>query len=228
MKKNNLLLSKIGIKGIKKHIFQRVISALMIAILFLGSIYIHKYLFMFIMLVTLIGMITEWFELVSKPHELLLGMLLISSSVSIVILTRFLCDYHIMILFFLCLWFNDSFAMIAGKKIGGPKIAPVVSPSKTYSGFFGGIIASGCIGFLFKHLSDISFHQSSMLKFIPIEICCMILAFIAFFSDLFVSYYKRKAKVKDSGYLIPGHGGVLDRFDSMIFTGPLLLYYLIK
>ena len=223
----NSLLPHFGVRGIRQHVVKRIASAFVIGAVFLSAIYLHKYLFMFLMLSTLVGMITEWFDLVSKPKDLLLGLFLISISVSVVILTRFLHNYNIILLFFLCLWVNDSFAMVSGKQIGGPKIAPMISPSKTYSGFFAGIIASGILGILFSKFSDIGFHKSSIISFIPLYICTSFVAFIGFFSDLLVSYYKRKAKVKDTGAIIPGHGGILDRFDSLILTGPLLLIYFI-
>ncbi len=221
----NALLPHFGVKGIRQHLVKRIISAIAIGVVFLSAIYVHKYLFMFLMLATLVGMITEWFDLVSKPQDLLLGLFLISISVSIVILTRFLFSYQIILLFFLCLWINDSVAMVCGKKIGGPRIAPVVSPSKTYSGFICGVVASSILGFLFAKFADIGFHESSAISFIPLYLCTGFVAFIGFFSDLLVSYYKRKAKVKDTGVIIPGHGGILDRFDSLILTGPLLLVY---
>jgi phosphatidate cytidylyltransferase len=223
----NALLPYFGVRGIRQHVVKRIISALVIGVIFLSAIYLHRYLFMFLMLTTLVGMITEWFDLVSKPKDLLLGLFLISISVSIVILTRFLQNYQIVLLFFLCLWINDSMAMVAGKKIGGPRIAPVVSPSKTYAGFICGVIASGIVGWLFSKYGDASFHKTSVIAFVPLYICCALIACIAFFSDLLVSYYKRQAKVKDTGVIIPGHGGVLDRFDSMILTGPMLLVYFI-
>ncbi len=221
----NAILPYFGVRGIRQHVVKRIISAIVIGAVFLFSIYVHKYLFMFLMLATLVGMITEWFDLVSKPKDLLLGLFLISISVSIVILTRFLHEYQIVLLFFLCLWINDSIAMVSGKKIGGARIAPIVSPSKTYAGFICGILATGAVGYLFGKYADISFHTTSIIAFIPLYLCCAFMGCIAFFSDLLVSYYKRQANVKDTGVIIPGHGGILDRFDSMILTGPMLLVY---
>ena len=223
----NKALPYIGIRGIRQHLVKRMCSAFVISMVFLTAIYIHKYLFMFLMLFTLIGMITEWFDLVNRNRDLLLGLFLINISVSIVILARFLCDYRVAMLFFCILWINDTLAMFGGKKLRGPKIAPKVSPSKTYSGFLCGIIGSICFSYLFSETLGTDFHNNSHVSFIPIYLYAGIIAFIAFFSDLLVSYFKRIARVKDTGTIIPGHGGVLDRFDSLILTGPMLLVYFI-
>ncbi len=118
------------------------------------------------------------------------------------------------------LWLGDSFAMWGGKAFGKTKLAPTVSPNKTVAGFVsglcGGIIVAVILGFW--RLSDISF-----VYLIPGG---LIIAFVGQLGDLVESLWKRAIGIKDSSKVIPGHGGVLDRFDSMLFASPALFLYM--
>lgn len=121
-------------------------------------------------------------------------------------------------LLFLCTWASDTFAYFIGSAIGSHKIAPSISPNKTVEGVFGSIIgtvftAVVCGHFLFG------------FELIQMIILGLIMAFAATLGDLAESAIKRFAGVKDSGFLIPGHGGVLDRFDSILFTAPIFYYF---
>jgi phosphatidate cytidylyltransferase len=112
----------------------------------------------------------------------------------------------------------DTMAMVGGKLIGGRKLAPTISPNKTVSGLLTGLIFASCIPFIVGIYKPI--FNFSMVYIVAGTI---ILGFFAQMSDLFISIFKRKFGVKDSGSIIPGHGGVLDRFDSFILTAPMLL-----
>lgn len=120
-------------------------------------------------------------------------------------------------------WFTDIGAYTAGKTIGGPKFFPSISPNKTWAGFFGGIFGSILWTGIYLNFVDIN---------LPTPICpCFILALIGIAvsvigqaGDLLESAAKRKLKVKDSGDLIPGHGGILDRTDSLIFATIFLAF----
>ena len=122
--------------------------------------------------------------------------------------------------------FNDTFAMLTGSVIGGKKLCPRVSPGKTISGTVGGILWSvllmACVWLIFANISGFSFMWSSF----PIWAYLIIVLLgtgIAVAGDLFESILKRRAGVKDSGRLIPGHGGLLDRIDSYIFMAPYIM-----
>jgi phosphatidate cytidylyltransferase len=106
--------------------------------------------------------------------------------------------------------------MIGGKTLEGPKLAPKISPNKTWSGLICGCLASATVCFLSGELLNIS---------LPINLFIYGLgnAVVAQISDLFISFFKRKCSIKDTGTLIPGHGGVLDRFDGTMFSAALLL-----
>jgi len=115
---------------------------------------------------------------------------------------------------------NDSFSYIFGKWIGGKKIAPSMSPNKTYAGLIGGLISSIAFICLFDKLVV-------SLTFVDQCVFVFILNIIGFLGDIFESSLKRRAKIKDSSRLLMGHGGMLDRLDSLILTTPVTLFYVI-
>lgn len=130
----------------------------------------------------------------------------------------------IMVLF-LSIWVFDSAAYFAGSLIGGPKLLPRISPKKTWAGLIGGCV----ITFIIPNLIFII-----MLNHIFISAFAIIIGFylsligiIGQVGDLMESYFKRKFKVKDSGNILPGHGGMLDRLDS-IFLASIFFYLLLK
>ena len=131
-------------------------------------------------------------------------------------------------------WASDSAAYFSGKWIGGAKMAPKISPNKTWAGFIGGTIGSGIILVMFDYFVPYFSNKAGfdVLPFAPLETAFVIGAFFTVFGqigDLGMSWYKRKAGVKDTGTLIPGHGGLLDRIDSLALVTPfffLVLHYL--
>lgn len=109
-------------------------------------------------------------------------------------------------------WATDIGAYFAGRSIGGPKLAPTISPSKTWAGLIGGVFAALAFGFALHHFAGLPARLAA---------ACGILAVAAQAGDLFESAMKRRAGVKDSGTLLPGHGGVLDRLDGVVTAAPL-------
>lgn len=109
---------------------------------------------------------------------------------------------------------TDTGAYFSGRTIGGPKIAPSISPSKTWAGLIGGMIAAGLVsaGFFLFNVGEVRF---SAMTFIAFAIGA-VLAVVAQAGDFFESWLKRRAHVKDSSNLIPGHGGVFDRVDGLL------------
>jgi phosphatidate cytidylyltransferase len=108
---------------------------------------------------------------------------------------------------FIVVWSTDIGAYFAGRSIGGPKLAPTISPGKTWAGFYGGILAATVLGGAWASLSRLPF---VLLLFAPP------FAAAAQGGDLFESWMKRRAGVKDSGNWLPGHGGVFDRVDGLL------------
>jgi phosphatidate cytidylyltransferase len=114
-------------------------------------------------------------------------------------------------------WATDIGAYIAGRVIGGPKLAPKISPNKTWSGSIGGLVAAAVVGVGVATLT-------ARLNILPALLLSVGVAIAAEIGDLFESLLKRRFAVKDSGALIPGHGGLLDRLDSMLLAAPVLAF----
>lgn len=108
-------------------------------------------------------------------------------------------------------WTTDIGAYAAGRTIGGPKLAPSVSPNKTWAGLIGGVLSAFALGLALSVWADLPFQ---------LAVASPILAVIAQIGDLYESALKRQAGVKDSGNLLPGHGGVLDRLDGLVPVAP--------
>lgn len=106
-------------------------------------------------------------------------------------------------------WAADSLAYVAGRSIGGPKLWPAVSPKKTWAGFFGGVVGAVVAGFLLAM-------YAWQIKPVPVALLAGLLAVVAQGGDLLESAIKRQFGVKDSGTLIPGHGGMMDRVDALV------------
>ncbi|AQM69169.1 Phosphatidate cytidylyltransferase [Vibrio campbellii] len=119
-------------------------------------------------------------------------------------------------------WAADSGAYFAGKSMGKRKMAPYVSPNKTIEGLIGGIIAALIVGWLFAGWFDIQFTSP-----VHMVIITLITVVISVLGDLVESMFKRVSGIKDSSNIIPGHGGILDRIDSLTAAFPVfaLLYY---
>ena len=118
-------------------------------------------------------------------------------------------------------WANDTCAYFTGKYLGKHKLSPEISPKKTLEGAAGGILGGAIAAVLFGYFAMLG-HEAWMIFVLSI-----VIGIIAMIGDLAESFYKRSAGVKDSGTIFPGHGGVLDRIDSLIFVIPLLFFYLV-
>jgi phosphatidate cytidylyltransferase len=108
-------------------------------------------------------------------------------------------------------WACDSGAFFAGRAIGGPRLAPAISPNKTWAGFIGGFLAAGAFAALLVWLFALP---------VPLALATPFLAVLAQAGDLYESHLKRLAGVKDSGNLLPGHGGLMDRLDGLVAVAP--------
>lgn len=116
----------------------------------------------------------------------------------------------------LVIWMTDSGAYFTGRKLGKRKLWPEISPNKTIEGFVGGIVAAIIFACVFQYFYPLA---STYLLMIIVTIVASIIGQLG---DLVESALKRYFEVKDSGTLLPGHGGILDRFDSLLFVLPLL------
>lgn len=112
---------------------------------------------------------------------------------------------------FAVIWGADSFAYFGGRLIGGPKLAPKISPGKTWAGFATGVLGGAALGAVVAHL-----WPNVQARMIPVFLLGVVAAIVAQGGDLFESHVKRRFGAKDSSHLIPGHGGFMDRLDGFI------------
>lgn len=128
------------------------------------------------------------------------------------------CGAALVFYLLVSVWGTDIGAFIAGRTFGGRKLAPDISPSKTWAGLYGGMVLAALLGY---------FTALVMGARMPLVALALspVLAVVGQFGDLFESYFKRRAGVKESGDLIPGHGGILDRIDGLIFAGVFLVLF---
>ena len=148
------------------------------------------------------------------------GVVYVAVMLSFILLTRNLPDGKFIVwLIFLCSWGCDTCAYCVGMLIGKHKMAPVLSPKKSIEGAVGGVVGAALLGVIYAVAT-----HGAMLEY---AVICGVGALISMVGDLAASAIKRNQGIKDYGKLIPGHGGILDRFDSVIFTAPVI-YYLAK
>ena len=117
------------------------------------------------------------------------------------------------------IWVNDSFAFFVGKNLGKRKLFESVSPKKTIEGFLGGVFFTLITAFIVSYFCDFL----SLTNLLVISLIASILGTIG---DLVESKFKRQANTKDSGTIMPGHGGILDRLDSLLFVAPFVYLYI--
>ncbi|MBE6955304.1 MAG: CDP-archaeol synthase [Ruminococcaceae bacterium] len=115
---------------------------------------------------------------------------------------------------------GDSGAYFVGRAWGKHKLAPITSPKKTVEGAVGGVVCAMVVMVIYGLVVTFAFQKT--FAWIPAMICALVGALMAIFGDLAFSHIKRQHKIKDYSNLLPGHGGVLDRFDSTIFVAPLV------
>lgn len=128
-------------------------------------------------------------------------------------------QFNYIIYIFILIWTCDSMAFFGGKFLGKHKLS-AISPKKTWEGSVTGLVFTLIASYLFYYFSD------GKLTLVDAIVLGLIIGIFSQIGDLFESLFKRKLNVKDSSHIIPGHGGVLDRFDSLIFVSPLIFIYL--
>lgn len=127
-------------------------------------------------------------------------------------------NFHIPLAFFFLLWANDTGAYLVGVSIGKHRLFERLSPKKSWEGFFGGVIITAIIAWVISNF----YTDFNVLHWIIIGV---IISIFATLGDLSESLIKRNADVKDSGSILPGHGGILDRFDGVTLSAPLVYIY---
>ena len=177
--------------------------------------------FIFFLSIIFLAMIFEWLKMTKKKELIrILGIFfLFYSFYSAIYLRQYVGLNFFLFLLIVCI-FTDIGGYLFGKILKGPKLTKI-SPNKTYSGVVGSFFISLIGGFIYiKYLGQ----KSRILLNNDPEFVVILILFISFVSqigDLIISYFKRQAKLKDTGKILPGHGGFLDRFDGIIFVLPV-------
>jgi len=156
----------------------------------------------------------------AAPLQAMLGLLILSTTWGSLILIHASSERGPMLVIFLMLliWGADSVAYFAGKRWGRVKLIPVVSPGKSREGVMGALTGSLLIGLALAWYLGVSGSH-----FLLVVMLALITSSISVVGDLFISYLKRQRGLKDTGAILPGHGGVLDRIDSMLSAAPVFL-----
>ena len=126
--------------------------------------------------------------------------------------------YHIILIIIVNTALFDVFAYFVGSNFGKFHISPNISPNKTLEGLVGGLIGNILLGFLISYSLNINYWS---------VLICFFGGILAFYGDLLISFLKREKSIKDTGNILPGHGGVLDRIDSHLLATPLMLIFFI-
>lgn len=152
------------------------------------------------------------------------GVFYVAAMLSCIYLTRSLAGGRYLVwLIFLCSWGCDTCAYCFGMLFGKHKMSPKLSPKKSVEGAVGGVIGAAVLTIIYGFIFKSNMHADVPYIFMMAGICAAG-ALISMVGDLAASAIKRNFEIKDYGKLIPGHGGILDRFDSVIFTAPIIYY----
>ena len=207
----------------KNEFEKRFLSSIILVPLSFFFIIKGSFLFNFFLAVCFIVTSYEWHMMSKKKNYLIPGYLFL--------IFTFYCTYNLrnhfgneslsyfLLIIIICIS-TDIGGYFFGKTFKGPKLTKI-SPNKTYSGMFGGFILSVILATIyFNNLSDLSLAESNTDIGIQIMLIVLSISFISQVGDLVISFFKRKSKIKNTGKIIPGHGGLLDRIDGMIFAFP--------
>lgn len=203
---------------------KRILSALVLGPLTLWIIYLGGYPFIGFILLGAALSLYEFYGM-ERQGQKFLPMMAVWTAYTLICAAAFIhlrLDFsdglYLVLAVMVTVWACDIGAYVTGKNIGGPKLAPALSPKKTWSGLIGGITCSG-LTLMGLDLWHDSFPVHSALIFLT----GFILGAVGQAGDLLISSIKRRVGVKDTGHIIPGHGGLLDRIDSLLLVVPVFL-----
>ena len=205
-----------------KELIKRLITSIFIITVTACSIYLGGLIFnIFLLLIFFVSLI-EWKNLTNNQIIFFLGLLLLISSLITVHNLRY-DNFYFFIFILIISVSSDIGGYVFGKLLGGPKLTKI-SPNKTYAGMCGSYLFSNILGILFLYFFN-NFLLFGIFSFSSFFIIFLI-STINQIGDLIISFFKRKQKIKDTGKILPGHGGLLDRIDGVIFS--YLMGYIIN
>jgi phosphatidate cytidylyltransferase len=200
------------------NLHKRIFSSLLLLPTLLYFIYLGSYYTIFLTIFCFLIACYEWYKIAKNNFFLFLGLFFLFFS----FFTFYQISLNLFLMFFVLLICisTDLGGYFFGKMFKGPKLIKKISPQKTYSGMIGSFFLSFiALLLIYKYIDGIDLIKNYFVLTIIISTFSQI-------GDLIVSYFKRLSKIKDTGKIIPGHGGILDRIDGMIFVFPTV--YLIK
>jgi len=204
---------------INKELQKRILSSIILIPIALFFIIKGSFLFNFFILICFLITLYEWHKMSRKKSYYLLGLLflILSFYSAYVIRTDINSSLSYFLIILLICISTDIGGYIFGKIFKGPKLTKI-SPKKTYSGVIGGYLLS----IIFLNLFfNYSYYLDPIKMTSDVFIFILLISTISQLGDITISYFKRLSKIKDTGKIIPGHGGLLDRIDGMIFAFPL-------
>ena len=214
----------------KRNLLIRCLSGLLLGCFFIVAIFVFRPLFYIAIYGIAAVMLLEWYNITkSSLYHNLIGLIAIPIPIASLLLISYIDRTGWLLMTFFCIiWSVDVMAMFGGKLVGGPKLASKTSPNKTISGLIIGV-ASAIISLnILTLIPAYSLPYMIAKSNVSLSFFALIIGVTAQISDLSISLLKRKFKIKDTGTIIPGHGGALDRFDSIILTAPLIALYLLN
>ncbi len=202
-----------------KEFEKRLLSSFILIPIAIFFIIKGSVLFVFFLSVLFLITSHEWIKM-NKKNDLLkylgISFLLFSFYATFEIREENNLKYFLFIIT-ICI-FTDIGGYLFGKVFKGPKLTKI-SPKKTYTGVFGSFLLSLITGLIFFNYLDLNIVNTDPL---PLILLILSISLISQIGDLIISYFKRKAKLKDTGKILPGHGGLLDRIDGLVFVMPLI------
>jgi phosphatidate cytidylyltransferase len=210
----------------EKELQKRILSSFVLIPIAIFFIIKGTYFFNFFILICLFISIYEWLNMSKKKEYKIPGIffLILSFYSAYYLRNEFYGDYLYFIMIILICIFTDIGGYIFGNIFKGPKLTKI-SPKKTYSGVVGGYLFSIIFMTLFFNyaddISEVTYIETTAKELsLNNFILTIFISTVSQVGDIIVSYFKRKSKIKDTGKIIPGHGGLLDRIDGMIFAFP--------
>ena len=190
-----------------KNLLKRIFTSIVLLTILLLCLFFNKYSWLILLIISSIICFSEFNSLAKKIWK--------KKKLSIYLSNITSFFYLIIIVLLVCI-FSDVGGYIVGKSVGGKKLTKI-SPNKTISGSIGSFSLSLILIIYFFYFENFNAFQLNLVNLI---IFILLISFICQVGDLFISYFKRKANVKDTGAILPGHGGLLDRIDGIIFAVP--------
>ncbi|MDB5620121.1 phosphatidate cytidylyltransferase [Tardiphaga sp.] len=197
-----------------RNFLMRVLTALVLIPVALGVAYAGGWLWAGLVTLVSVGLFIEWRTIVGAQRTgwIVLGVVYAAVALAASVMVRLdpVWGFSALIFVLLIVWVTDIGGYFAGRGIGGPKLWPRVSPKKTWAGAIGGLVLSLGVA--------AGFASYGIGRLVPLLVLATVLSVVSQLGDLFESAVKRRFGVKDSGHIIPGHGGLLDRLDGYVFA----------